>query len=249
MLKTFGRSRPVQETAGLLASSYLRLVRATTRFVQEPPGFIDAIGPELPVIAAMWHGQHFMIHYAWPERARVAALISRHRDGEINAVILRRFGVAAIRGSGGEAAETRRRGGAAALLAMARALDDGQTVVMTADVPKIARRAGRGIVTLARLSGRPIYPIAVVTRRRFDFSSWDRASLGKPFGTGAMVLGDPIRVPREADDEALETARLAVETGLNQVHRRAYALVGADDPGRGLNATSESIAASAGETA
>lgn len=249
MLKTLGRSRPVQETAGFLASSYLRLVRATTRFVQEPPGFIEAIGPELPVIAAMWHGQHFMIHYAWPERARVAALISRHRDGEINAVILRRFGVAAIRGSGGETTGTRRRGGAAALMSMARALDDGQTIVMTADVPKVARRAGRGIVTLARLSGRPIYPIAVVTRRRFDFSSWDRASLGKPFGTGAMVLGDPIHVAREADDAALEAARLAVEIGLNDVHRRAYSLVGAEDPGRALNAAPEPVAARAGERA
>ena len=245
MLKRFSRARPVQETAGLLASSYLRLVRATTRFVQEPPGFLDAIGPELPVIAAMWHGQHFMIHFARPERARVAALISRHRDGEINAVILRRFGVAAIRGSGGEAGGARRRGGAAALLSMARALGQGQTVVMTADVPKVARRAGRGIVALARLSGRPIYPIAVVTRRRFDFRSWDRASLGKPFGTGAMVLGDPIHVAREADDAALEAARLAVEAGLNTVHRRAYALVGADDPGRSLNAAPEP----AGETA
>ena len=65
---------------------------------------------------------------------------------------------------------------------------------MTADVPKIARVCGEGIVTLARLSGRPIVPVAVVTSRRIDFESWDRASLGLPFGRGAMVLGEPIRV-------------------------------------------------------
>ena len=207
-------------------------MRRTNRFVQEPPGFVAGIAPELPAIVAMWHGQHFMVHYAWPPRARVAALISRHGDGEINAAILRRLHVEPIRGSGGVGAvKTRLHGGAAALRAMAQRLREGRTVVMTADVPKVSRRAGLGIVTLARMTGRPVYPIAVVTSRRLDFRSWDRASLGLPFGRGAMVLGDAIRVPREADDAALEAARHAVEAGLDRVHARAYALVGARDPG------------------
>src|ERR1700710_3128969 len=101
MIKALLRSRPVLGTASVLASGYLRLVQATNHFVQEPPGFIDQIAPELPVIVAMWHGQHFMIHYAWPPGTRVAALISRHEDGEINAIILRHLGVEAVRGSGG----------------------------------------------------------------------------------------------------------------------------------------------------
>ena len=81
------------------------------------------------------------------------------------------------------------------------------------------------------MSGRPIYPIAVVTSRRFDFRSWDRASLGKPFGRGAMVLGQPVRVARDADAATLEAARHSVEAELDRVHRRAYGLIGARDPG------------------
>ena len=93
--------------------------------------------------------------------------------------------------------------------------------------PKVSRRAGLGIVTLARMTGRPIFPIAVVTSRRYDFRSWDRASMGKPFGHGAMVLGDAIRVPREADDAALEAARQRRRDGARcGAHARAYALVG-----------------------
>jgi hypothetical protein len=38
-------------------------------------------------------------------------------------------------------------------------------------------------------------------------------------------------VPRDADAEAFEAARLAVERGLDEVHARAYALVGSRDPG------------------
>ena len=237
MLKTVGRTRGVLETAGALASGYLKLVRATNRFIQEPRGFLEGIRQELPVIVAMWHGQHFMVHYAWPPGTRVAALISRHEDGEINAIILRHLGVEAIRGSGGAGGvKTRQHGGAAALREMARKLNQGRTIVMTADVPKVSRKAGPGIVALARMSGRPIYPLAVVTNRRFDFPSWDHASLGKPFGRGAMVLGDPIRVDRDADPAALEAARAAVEAGLDAVHARAYALVGARDPGRRVEA-------------
>jgi lysophospholipid acyltransferase (LPLAT)-like uncharacterized protein len=71
----------------------------------------------------------------------------------------------------------------------------------------------------------------VVVSRRFDFNSRDRASLGKPFGRGAIVVGDLIHVAPDADEAALEAARRAVEAGLDAAHARAYAMVGARDPG------------------
>ena len=108
---------------------------------------------------------------------------------------------------------------------------------MTADVPKQARIAGAGIVTLAKISGRPIAPVAVVSSRRMNFNSWDRASLGLPFGRGAIVVGDLIEVAADADDKMLEAARLKVQAALDEVHRRAYALVGDEDPGADLRPT------------
>jgi lysophospholipid acyltransferase (LPLAT)-like uncharacterized protein len=135
------------------------------------------------------------------------------------------------------------KGGISATRAMLRALASGEMVVMTADIPKIARRCGEGIVTLARLSGRPIVPVAVVTSRRIDFESWDRASLGLPFGRGAMVIGDPVWVAREADSAAIERARQAVEAGLDGVHARAYHLVGSSDPGEKGVAAGRGLAA------
>jgi lysophospholipid acyltransferase (LPLAT)-like uncharacterized protein len=115
-----------------------------------------------------------------------------------------------------------------------RQLDSGSSVALTADVPKRARVAGLGIVTLARLSGRPIVPTAAVTSRRIQFHTWDRASLGLPFSRAIVVAGDFIRVSSDADDAAMEAARLAVERGLDEAHRQAYAMVGAADPGANL---------------
>jgi lysophospholipid acyltransferase (LPLAT)-like uncharacterized protein len=228
-MKRITRSRAVQETLGLLVAGYLKFVQRTNRFIMEPADAYDRI--EMPVIAAMWHGQHFMIHFAKRPQDRAASLVSRSRDGEFNAIVLRHLGVRAIRGSGARGRDIRKKGGAQAMRAMLRALDDGEMVVMTADTPKISRICGQGIVTLAQLSGRPIVPVAVVTSRRIDFDSWDKASIGLPFGRGAMVLGDQIRIPREADEQTLESLRKTVERELDRVHERAYALVGSRDPG------------------
>ena len=232
MLKALGRSFAVQNVLAAAAVAYLELVRRTNRSVIEPSDFPQRVSPQLPVIGAMWHGQHLIAHFAWPRGARIAALISRHQDAEFNARILRRLGVVPIRGSGGRASKMRRRGGVRALREMLRELARGATIMMTADIPKVSRVAGAGIVTLAQLSGRPICPVAVVVSRRIDLNSWDRASLPLPFGRCAMVLGAPIHVARDADDAAVAATREALEEALDAVHARAYALVGRQDPGR-----------------
>lgn len=233
MLKRLGKSKLAHEALGFLLAAYIRLVRRTTRFDQ--PDLEGLVDGKLPVIVAMWHGQHFMISFARPKTMpRIAALISRHGDAGANAAALRWLGVIPIRGSGGRAEQMKKKGGAPAMREMLRALSEGASIAMTADIPKRARVAGLGIVTLARLSGRPIAPVAVVTRRRFDFKSWDRASIGKPFGRGAIVVGDFIHVPADADEATMEALRQKVERGLDEAHARAYAKVGAADPGAGL---------------
>jgi lysophospholipid acyltransferase (LPLAT)-like uncharacterized protein len=234
--KRLRRTRPVQETLGLAIVRYLRLVQRTNRWVMEPPDAYDRVGPLMPVIVAMWHGQHFMIHFAKRPQDRAASLVSRSGDGELNVIALRRFGVRAIRGSGARGRDFRAKGGVAATRKMLRALESGEMVVLTADIPKIARVCGEGIVTLAKLSGRPIVPTAVVTSRRLDFRSWDRSSIGLPFGRGAIVIGEPVFVPGDADEAGLDRVRHAVERELDRVHERAYALVGDKDPGAGIRA-------------
>jgi lysophospholipid acyltransferase (LPLAT)-like uncharacterized protein len=108
---------------------------------------------------------------------------------------------------------------------MLAALKENWTVALTADVPKVSRVAGFGIVKLAQFSGRPIYPLVIATSRRFELDNWDRSVVNLPFGRCAIVGGAPVRVAAEADDEAQETARRAVEAGLNAALARAYEIV------------------------
>jgi hypothetical protein len=238
------KTKFAQEALGRSLAGYLRLVRRTNRFTVEPADIYERVRGELPLIIAMWHGQHIMIPFARPDWMPSCSLVSRHGDGGFNAVALRQLGIGAIRGSGAMGKKVREKGGAPAFLAMIRRLAAGETMVLTADIPKRARICGSGIIQLARASGRPIHPIAVVTSRRIDFNSWDRASIGLPFGRGAIVVGEPVSVARDADEATCEAARLAVQAGLDAVHERAYALIGARDPGAGLREAAAAKAAS-----
>lgn len=214
----------LQKTIGILGAEYLRLILKTTRFVVEPPDIYERAESDLPIILTMWHGHHFMMPFIKREGDRAKVLISRHRDGEINAIAARRLGIETIRGSGSHAHEHYRKGGTGAFMAMLEALADGYTVALTADVPKISRVAGLGVVKLAAASGRAIYPVAVATRHRIELNNWDRTMISLPFGRGAYVAGEPVRVPADADEAALETARRLVEDRLNDVTRRAFGL-------------------------
>ena len=78
-----------QMAAGVVAAEYLRLVWKTSRFHMEPPDVYEASRPVLPIIIAMWHGQHFLMPFIKHEAHRAKTLISHHRDGAMNAAAAR----------------------------------------------------------------------------------------------------------------------------------------------------------------
>jgi lysophospholipid acyltransferase (LPLAT)-like uncharacterized protein len=222
--RRLARARWVQKSIGVLAAEYLRFVHLTSRTVTVPGDIYERAGPDLPVIIAMWHGQHFMAPFIKKPGYKGKTLISRHRDGEMNAVAAEWLGVETIRGSGDHGNGFHRKGGVSAYFQMLEALSEGYNVALTADVPKVSRIAGAGIIRLARDSGRAIYPIALASSRRKVLDNWDRSTVNLPFSLIAGVVGDAIRVGADATDTDLEAARLSLETALNRATDQAYAI-------------------------
>ena len=221
------RSSWFQRAVGSLVAAFLRLVWRTNRFSFDPPEIYDIVEPQMPAIFAFWHGQHFITPFVkTKESQRVKVLISRHRDGEYNAIAAERLGIGIIRGSGDHGSAFHRKGGVGAFKEMVRAIEQGYNVALTADVPKRARIAGLGIIMLARETGRPIMPFAMVTSRYWRLKNWDRTTINLPFGRGALVGGEIIMVPPDADSEKMEELRVRLETSLNDATMRAYAQVG-----------------------
>ena len=227
LLRNALRSSWFQRAAGFLAAEYLRLVWWTNKFSLEPLDVYAQVEPQIPAIFAFWHGQHFLTPFIkTKESHRAKVLISRHRDGEFNAIAAERLGIGTIRGSGDHGSAFHRKGGVGAFKEMVRALGEGYNVALTADVPKRARVVGLGLIMLARESGRPIMPFAMATSRFIRLKNWDRTTINLPFGRGALVGIETIFVPPDADAETMERLRARVEAVLNEVTLRAYAQVG-----------------------
>ena len=224
-LRRFTGSSVFQEIMGTLGAWYLRFVWFTSRPVVDPGAMILYEALDMPAILAAWHGQHFLMPFIKDSRRhRAKVLISRHRDGEINARTAEKLGIGTIRGSGAHNGEFHRKGGTVAFHEMLEALKDGYNVAMTADVPKVARVAGLGVVKLAQHSGRPIYLVAMASSRRIELDNWDRTAINLPFSRVGTAAAGPIFVSQDADGGALEDVRKQLEEELNRATKRAYDL-------------------------
>ncbi len=234
LVRNLLRSGPLQRTVGFITAEFLRLVWRTNRFTFDPSDVYAIVEPQMPVILAFWHGQHFLTPFVKTKDIyRTKALVSRHRDGEFNAIAAERLGIGTIRGSGDHGSAFHRKGGVGAFQEMVRALEEGYNVALTADVPKRSRIAGLGIIMLARESGRPIMPFAMATSRFWRLKNWDRTTINLPFGRGALVGGEIIMVPADADADAMEVLRARLQATLNDATKRAYQQIGRPEAGHG----------------
>ncbi len=210
------------------AAKYIRFARRHNQFILEPENMDEYYRAHDPFILSVWHGQFLLIPTIRPDDISGTIVVGRHGDAELAAKVVKRFGVRAIRGSGAAGRRFGRdRGGAQVLREALKALKTGDCIVSTADVPPgPAQKVGEGIITMARLSGRPIIPAAIATKRAITFKSWSRLTINLPFSKGALVAGEPIHVPRELDEQGLEQCRRQLEAAMGQVTRRAHDIVG-----------------------
>lgn len=215
---------------GRQLARFCRFVLKTSNIVFEPSDGQARILEDYPPIVAVWHGQFMMVAALQPEGFEADAIVARHGDAEVIAEALLPFNVRLVRGAGSQGrAFKKERGGVAALRQAVRALESNRAVVTTADVPPgPARIAGSGVVTLAKLSGRPVVPVAVATSRYRTLNTWSRMTINLPYSKLACVVGDKIWVPEDATPDVIEEKRVEIEQALNAATLRAYEAAGAD---------------------
>lgn len=194
----------------VLGALALRVLARTLRIRREETAVAPLWAARAPVIYAVWHGRLLLLPYLYGHRG-CRVLASRSHDGELVARWIRRFGLEPVRGSS-------TRGGGEALRRLTRALRSGHEVVVVPDGPTGPREVLKaGVITLARLSGAPIVPMALGASREWRLGSWDEFRIPKPFARCVMRFGEPIRVPATADRAAQEAARREVEAALRSL--------------------------------
>jgi lysophospholipid acyltransferase (LPLAT)-like uncharacterized protein len=189
------------------AARLIRLIRAGLRveWLGEAP--LQALWAEgRQVILAFWHDQLFLMAKGY-RGPGAQVMISASKDGELIARTMDYFGIGSVRGSS-------TRGGRAAFREMLELASQPVDLVITPDGPKGPRhQVKEGVVQLARLSGRPVVPMAFACSRGYRFNSWDRFLLPCPPGRGVFSFGAPLYYG--AGDSA-ESYRLRVQHAMDE---------------------------------
>jgi lysophospholipid acyltransferase (LPLAT)-like uncharacterized protein len=207
-----------------LIAPYLLLVKATSRIVIDPPDYWERMKRDGPVIFLSWHGQSNMAFPLVPDKRSMAVLISHHPDGQLVAGMANALGYDVISGSGASSRQPTGTGGVAAFRTMQRALRAGQHVAITADIPpEPGRHVSRGVLALARKTGRPLYAMATSTSRRKVLDRvWDKMQINLPFSRVGFAIEGPIDL---SDMSVSEDQHAAVLAGsLDRVLEKAVAL-------------------------
>jgi len=212
-----------------IMTCYLRLVYWTNPRIKGSDNPRIAHEKHNPFIITFWHGRHIMGPFLRPKGEMIVAMFSRSADAEINARIGEKLGLEIVRGSGGRKnSQQSDKGGARALIMLNKALKQGKSAAMIADIAHgTAREAGRGIVTLAKLSGRPIVPyIYAFSREKILEKTWDKTAIPLPFGRSIFLMGEALYVPANANDQELEQKRLELTASMNTLTQEAYMKLG-----------------------
>ena len=165
-------------------------------------------------ILAFWHSRFVMMPYCYPDR-RIVVLHSRHRDARMLAQVMERFGLAQAWGSSTA-------GGATGVRQILRKVREGHDVAISPDGPRGPRRRCQpGVIATARLTGKPVIPVAFSARPARRLASWDRTLVPWPFARGLFLYGEPVDVPRDADETEQERLRQRLEAELDRLTDRA----------------------------
>lgn len=150
-------------------------------------------------IFVIWHGdllsQPFNYYKKRPNKT-VKAMISHNKDGEIIAKLVRVLGIKAIRGSSSK-------GAAKALISTIKEIKSGNDVALTPDGPRGPRfSVANGVVAIAHKCNARIIVLNSKPSSYWQFNSWDKFILPKPFGKIDFYMSEPYDVTNLDLEEA-----------------------------------------------
>lgn len=197
-----------------LAAGFIRLLRRLLRVEVIGTETVDGFSAKGEhVILAFWHDQLLLMVTGY-RGAGARILISPSQDGELIARTMGYFGQGAVRGSSS-------RGGRAAFKELLQLAEQPYDLVFTPDGPKGPRHQLKpGVAQLARLSGRPVIPMAFACSRGHRFASWDRFLLPYPLARGVFAFGEPLYCGKGGDAEVFAQQLQAAMAATNQRARQ-----------------------------
>ena len=192
----------------------IRMIGTTLRYEidgDDPRPLVRGAG-KTPIFA-IWHNRIFASIY-FMRGDGIVVLTSKSFDGEYIARFLTKFGFGSVRGSSS-------RGGVRGMVEMIRLIRAGLPMAFTVDGPRGPRyEAKSGPIILAKKTGNPILSFVVECESFWQVKSWDRLQIPKPFSKARVFYAEPVTVPSDADDDAIEAKRAELQAKLDDAVER-----------------------------
>ncbi len=179
----------------------LRIPPASQALIDQGRGYIIAGFHE----ATLSLFRHTTGYLQKQKGAKMVALVSQSKDGEIIHQTFARSNLSSIRGSS-------TRGGTGAFRSILKAMKEGQVPIFTVDGPKGPRHEVKpGIIAAASLSQLPILYLHSQYNLFWRFNSWDRHFFPKWRARLHIWYGEPFRVPKGLDEAGIEEWALKLQ--------------------------------------
>jgi len=165
-------------------------------------------------ILAFWHGTMLLPWYLHG-KPNCAALISKSKDGDLLAKILKHWNYNVVRGSSST-------GGDIALAIMIDFAKNDYSVTITPDGPRgPAHKFKAGAVITAKKSKVPLILSGVGYQKKKALSNWDKFEVPHFFSKAKIIYSEPIFI--EANLCYEETSKIIIycEDKLNELQREA----------------------------
>ena len=201
---------PIKKRILFFLTEYLLLGILWLIFLTCKKSYNDNKLPPYPCEVLFWHNRLAFMCFAYKkwwksERKRDGkVIISDHKDGELITRIVSHFGIGAVRGSS-------TKGAIKALKGAFSEINNGIDIIITPDGPKgPIYSVADGAVVIAQKKDLEIYTLTYEASRYWEFNSWDKMRLPKPFSRVNFILSKPFKV----NDMELEVAKEKIKNEL-----------------------------------
>lgn len=213
---SMNRTKLTTKLGGLGVATFLRIwMRSLDYKLAYYDPSADPARPEFEgrYIHVFWHEYITFPLTIWGH-CKMAALVSRHRDGDWISRAAGHLGFEIVRGS-------TTRGGSSALRELQRKSRQCNLTLMPDGPQGPRRKMALGPIYLSSRLGIPLVPVGFGYDRPWRMNSWDRFAVPRPYSRARAIFGPPMQIPAKLRRDGLEHYRQQVEDVLNRLTEEA----------------------------
>jgi lysophospholipid acyltransferase (LPLAT)-like uncharacterized protein len=217
MIKNFLKNYFIKKFISLVGALYVYIVYISSQktFINKD-NFDKLILENKSFIYALWHDQLLLSPFTWQTKNRIDILISKHKDGDIIADLIKYHGFNSIRGSTNNPNKEKEKNTISSIRKIIKTLKANVSIGITPDGPRGPRhKVSEGTINISRISNKKILPMALAYKKQWVLNTWDKFIIPKPFNKICIVWGDTIDIEINKIDvpihqEALEKSLINI---------------------------------------